>query len=249
MWRLRTWLSCCLQICLVAVQMTPDSQAAFQQPVTHCVRWAAARALPEHVCRPPTRTCAGLVQPWQCAHAAQLGAQPGGCQAAVCQHDSGIRGRLTVAAACSSSRSHCLAACNVPCQAGACPLAAFTRAARLPCLPRKLDAMRPFCCISSDCQLYHPCCRWRASHPQAPLLGGAAALAHVRRAFARRLSITIPWTALTSQPIQARHAAGLCRRCKQWPRLGLERVRGLSIAVSQLCNLPPAAFALTMLTP
>lgn len=38
----------------------------------------------------------------------------------------------------------------------------------------------------------------------APLLGGAAALAHVRRAFARRLSITIPWTALTSQPIQVR---------------------------------------------
>ncbi len=36
----------------------------------------------------------------------------------------------------------------------------------------------------------------------APLLGGAAALAHVRRAFARRLSITIPWTALTTQPIQ-----------------------------------------------
>ena len=37
----------------------------------------------------------------------------------------------------------------------------------------------------------------------APLLGGAAALAHVRRAFARQLSITIPRTALTSQPIQA----------------------------------------------
>lgn len=36
----------------------------------------------------------------------------------------------------------------------------------------------------------------------APLLGGAASLAHVRRAFARRLSITIPWTALTTQPIQ-----------------------------------------------
>jgi hypothetical protein len=36
----------------------------------------------------------------------------------------------------------------------------------------------------------------------APLLGGAAALVHVRRAFARRLSITIPWTALTTQPIQ-----------------------------------------------
>lgn len=38
----------------------------------------------------------------------------------------------------------------------------------------------------------------------APLLGGAASMAHVRRAFARRLSITIPWTALTTQPIQAR---------------------------------------------
>ena len=36
----------------------------------------------------------------------------------------------------------------------------------------------------------------------APVLGGAAELADVRRAFARRLSITIPWTALTSQPIQ-----------------------------------------------
>jgi hypothetical protein len=41
----------------------------------------------------------------------------------------------------------------------------------------------------------------------APLLGGAAALVHVRRAFARRLSITIPWTALTTQPIQAGDAA------------------------------------------
>ena len=36
----------------------------------------------------------------------------------------------------------------------------------------------------------------------APLLGGAAELADVRRAFARRLSVTIPWIALTSQPIQ-----------------------------------------------
>lgn len=36
----------------------------------------------------------------------------------------------------------------------------------------------------------------------APLLGGAAALARVRRAFARRLSITIPWTGLTTQPVQ-----------------------------------------------
>lgn len=45
-------------------------------------------------------------------------------------------------------------------------------------------------------------------HTQAPLLGGAAALAHVQRAFARRLSITIPWTALTSQPIQVRPADG-----------------------------------------
>ena len=52
----------------------------------------------------------------------------------------------------------------------------------------------------------------------APLLGGAAALAHVRRAFARQLSITIPWTALTSQPIQAsgrlHNLAGcLCADC------------------------------------
>ena len=45
----------------------------------------------------------------------------------------------------------------------------------------------------------------------APLLGGAAALADVRRAFARRLSITIPWTALTTQPIQAR---GCCARLR-----------------------------------
>lgn len=42
----------------------------------------------------------------------------------------------------------------------------------------------------------------------APLLGGAAALAHVRRAFARRLSIVIPWTALTTQPIQVAQAPG-----------------------------------------
>lgn len=42
----------------------------------------------------------------------------------------------------------------------------------------------------------------------APLLGGAAALAHVRRAFARRLSITIPWTALTTQPIQVGRGLG-----------------------------------------
>lgn len=72
----------------------------------------------------------------------------------------------------------------------------------------------------------------------APLLGGAAALVHVRRAFARRLSITIPWTALTTQPIQAGAAALPAAAAL---RRGPSCCAGAAGGTMLPCRLPPGA--------
>lgn len=126
-------------------------------------------------------------------------------------------------AARSAAKPRTAGSCRGATLAGALPAA--TPAAPTPnrhavaLSSRRVSGLTTLGCRSHACPAAPPCCE-QVSFSRgnvltlhnlelnlAPLLGGAAALAHVRRAFARRLSITLPWTALTSQPIQARAGA------------------------------------------